>query len=83
MTFAVYPVITSLLYALGPFTENWPLWQRTMLLAPIMVAAIIFVVTPLVMLCFRRFVMVHHPRWENRKQAEPPGSSPGGSVFLS
>jgi antibiotic biosynthesis monooxygenase (ABM) superfamily enzyme len=45
----VYPVITTLLYVLVPLTEGWATWHRTLLITPVMVFAIIFVVTPLIL----------------------------------
>ncbi|MDO1580583.1 hypothetical protein [Rhizobium oryzicola] len=45
----VYPVITGLLYILVPLTEGWATWHRTLLITPIMVSAIMFVVTPLIL----------------------------------
>ncbi len=53
-----YPVITAVLYALAPFTEGWALWQRTLLVAPAMVVAMVWGVIPLVQRRFRRFI---HP----------------------
>ncbi|EUC00134.1 hypothetical protein PMI07_004596 [Rhizobium sp. CF080] len=46
MVVAVYPIITALLYALAPLTEGWSTWQRTLVIAPIMVSSIVFVVGP-------------------------------------
>jgi len=44
----VYPIVTIQLYALSPLTEDWALWQRTLVLTPITVSLIVFVVSPLV-----------------------------------
>lgn len=54
----VYPVITTLLYVVAAWTEGWSIWQRTLLVAPIMVAIVIWGVIPLVQSRFRRFL---HP----------------------
>lgn len=54
----VYPVITALLYVVAAWTEGWTIWQRTLLVAPIMVAIVIWGVIPLVQARFRRFL---HP----------------------
>ena len=48
MVLAVYPLVTALLYLLGPFTQNWEIWHRTLILTPLTVASIIFVIAPLV-----------------------------------
>ena len=53
---AVYPVITAVLYALGPFTEGWSVWQRTILVAPIMVAVMVYGLIPFVQRNFRPFL---------------------------
>jgi len=53
-----YPVITALLYAVSGLTEGWAIWQRTLLVAPAMVATVVWVVIPVVHARFRRFL---HP----------------------
>ncbi len=52
----VYPTITSLLYAMSAFTESWSIWQRTLLVAPLMVAVVVWVVTPAVQKHFHAFI---------------------------
>lgn len=52
----VYPVITSYLYLLGPLTPGWALWQRTLLLVPLMVLTIVFAVSPAINRYFGRFI---------------------------
>jgi len=47
MTVFVYPIVTLLLYALSPLTDNWAVWHRTLVLTPITVSLIVFVVSPL------------------------------------
>lgn len=42
----VYPIVTGLLYALAPLTAGWPLWQRTLILAPTMVAIMVWGLIP-------------------------------------
>lgn len=56
MTLAVYPLVTSLLLLLGPLTDGWPVWQRTMILTPVMVASILYGVLPLVLRAFSPFL---------------------------
>lgn len=48
MIVAVYPLVTALLYLLGPLTRSWEIWHRTLVLTPITVASIVFVITPMV-----------------------------------
>lgn len=48
MIVAVYPLVTALLYLLGPLTRSWEIWHRTLVLTPITVASIVFVITPIV-----------------------------------
>lgn len=54
----VYPIITALLYAVMPLTDGWALWQRTLLIAPIMVGLMIWGLIPTVHKRFGRFLNV-------------------------
>jgi antibiotic biosynthesis monooxygenase (ABM) superfamily enzyme len=51
---AVYVLITGILYGLAPVTQGWALWQRTLLVTPIMVVAMVYAVTPMVQGSLRR-----------------------------
>jgi antibiotic biosynthesis monooxygenase (ABM) superfamily enzyme len=51
-----YPVITAILYAVIPLTGGWLIWQRTLLVAPLMVAAMVWGVIPVVQTRFRGFI---------------------------
>lgn len=51
-----YPVITGILYLVIPQTAGWAIWQRTLLVAPAMVAAMIWGVIPAVQKRFRGFI---------------------------
>ncbi|MCL6706041.1 hypothetical protein M8R20_03410 [Pseudomonas sp. R2.Fl] len=53
---AVYPLVTALLYLLFPLTEGWTLWQRTLVLAPIMVLSIVYGVAPAIHRNFGWFI---------------------------
>jgi len=53
----VYPLITTILYIVLPFTEGWTIWQRTAVIAPIMVFAMVFVVSPFVQKRFSNFFL--------------------------
>ncbi len=57
MLLPVYPFITVLLYIVMPLTEGWTIWQRTLLIAPVMVFSIVFVIAPFVQKHFARFIM--------------------------
>lgn len=54
----VYPLITVLLYLILPLTDGWPIWQRTLLIAPIMVTIMVWGLIPGVQKLFRSFI---HP----------------------
>jgi antibiotic biosynthesis monooxygenase (ABM) superfamily enzyme len=52
----VYPVITVLLYLIFPLTEGWMIWQRTLVIAPLMVGVMIWGVIPTVQRVFHGFI---------------------------
>ncbi|WP_245477999.1 MULTISPECIES: hypothetical protein [unclassified Mesorhizobium] len=52
----VYPLITAILYVVFPLTEQWEIWQRTLVTAPLMVAIMIWGLIPGVQKMFRRFL---------------------------
>jgi antibiotic biosynthesis monooxygenase (ABM) superfamily enzyme len=52
----VYPLITVLLYLILPLTDGWPIWQRTLLIAPIMVTIMVWGLIPGVQKLFRSFI---------------------------
>ncbi len=52
----VYPVITAILNVILPLTGGWTIWQRTLLIAPLMVAIMIWGVIPVVQKYFRSFI---------------------------
>ena len=56
MLVAIYPFVTALLYIVLPLTENWPLWQRTLVIAPVMVFSIIYGIAPAIQRHFGWFV---------------------------
>ena len=53
----VYPLITTILYVVLPLTEGWTIWQRTAIITPIMVFAMVFVVSPFVQKRFANFFL--------------------------
>ena len=52
----VYPIITVLLYLIFPLTDGWTIWQRTLVIAPVMVAIMIWGLIPGVQRLFRSFL---------------------------
>ncbi|AMS40718.1 MULTISPECIES: hypothetical protein [Aminobacter] len=52
----VYPLITALLYIIMPLTDGWTIWQRTLLIAPLMVSVMIWGLIPAVQRVFRGFL---------------------------
>ena len=57
MLLPVYPLITTILYIVLPLTEGWTIWQRTAVITPIMVSAMVFVVSPFVQKRFAGFIL--------------------------
>lgn len=56
----VYPLITTLSYALEPLTAGWTTWQRCLLVAPIMVSAMVFGLIPAIHTHFGQFIRPGH-----------------------
>ncbi len=52
----VYPLITVLLYLLLPILEGWAIWQETLLIAPLMVAMMVWGVIPTIQTRFQAFI---------------------------
>jgi antibiotic biosynthesis monooxygenase (ABM) superfamily enzyme len=52
----VYPLVTVLLYAIFPLTEGWSLWQRTLVLVPIIVVSMVWGIIPAIHRRFHGFV---------------------------
>jgi len=53
----VYPLITLVLSVLGPLTSGWEVWQRTLVLAPVMVGVLVYGLIPFLTKRFRKFLM--------------------------
>ena len=53
----VYPLVTGISYAIGPFTGGWQIWQRGLLLAPIMVPVMVYGLIPFIQTRFRGWLM--------------------------
>ena len=56
VTLGVYPLITALTYLTAPWTTDWPIWGRTLLIAPVMVGIILYVLLPLIHQSFHGFL---------------------------
>lgn len=52
----VYPLITGLLYLLLPMLQGWAIWQETLVIAPLMVAMMVWGVIPAIQRRFNRFI---------------------------
>lgn len=52
----VYPLITTILYLVFPLTDGWTIWQRTLVVAPIMVLLMIWGLIPGVQRLFHNFL---------------------------
>jgi antibiotic biosynthesis monooxygenase (ABM) superfamily enzyme len=52
----VYPLITLLLYLVLPLLDGWPIWQETVVIAPIMVTIMVWGLIPTVQRVFRGFL---------------------------
>ncbi|MER8954568.1 hypothetical protein NKH98_17870 [Mesorhizobium sp. M0833] len=52
----VYPLITAILYVVFPLTQGWQIWQRTLVIAPVMVSIMIWGLIPGVQRMFRGFL---------------------------
>lgn len=46
MMLGAYPLITALLYVTAPFTSNWALWAKGLIVIPPMVFGMVFFITP-------------------------------------
>ncbi|WP_460274032.1 hypothetical protein [Celeribacter sp. ULVN23_4] len=42
----VYPLVTALIYALAPFTQDWQVWQRNLVMVPMIVLSMVFIIIP-------------------------------------
>ena len=44
----VYPLVTLLLYGVAALTPGWAMWQRAMIIVPIVVICMVYVIIPLI-----------------------------------
>jgi len=71
MVLGVYPIITLYLYALFPLTDGWQLWQRTLVLVPLMVVSIVFGLMPFIQKRFGGFIAGRRPAPTPAPSAQP------------
>lgn len=45
---AVYPLVTGLAYLMQATAHDWEIWQRHLVVVPIIVLAMVFVIIPLI-----------------------------------
>jgi len=61
MTLAVYPVVTLYLYVLMPLTPGWQMWQRSLVLVPVMASTIVLLIVPFIGKHFGSFIAGKKP----------------------
>jgi len=61
MTLAVYPVVTLYLYVLMPLTPGWQMWQRSLVLVPVMASTIVLLIVPFIGKHFGTFIAGKKP----------------------
>lgn len=44
----VYPIVTLVLYALMSLTQGWGIWQRNLVMVPIMIVAMVYGIIPFI-----------------------------------
>ncbi|MBH0237346.1 hypothetical protein [Methylobrevis albus] len=58
----VYPIITLILYVILPLTDGWATWQRTLLIAPIMVGIMVWGLIPTIQQRFAGWINPAAPK---------------------
>ena len=53
----VYPVITAILYGMVALTTGWEVWERTLVLAPLMVGLMVYILIPFITTRFKGYLM--------------------------
>ncbi|WP_321336750.1 hypothetical protein [uncultured Cohaesibacter sp.] len=44
----VYPLVTILLYGIAAITPQWHLWQRALIMVPLVVIAMVYLIIPFI-----------------------------------
>ncbi|AJE45618.1 hypothetical protein [Celeribacter indicus] len=52
----VYPLVTFLIYVLAPFTSGWAIWQRNLIMVPLIVLVMNFAIIPFIHTRCRRWI---------------------------
>lgn len=52
----VYPLVTAVIYALAPLTSDWSIWQRNLVMVPIIVLSMVFFIIPRIHRHFGRWL---------------------------
>ncbi len=53
---AVYPLVTGFAYLMQLAAHDWPIWQRHLVVVPVIVLAMVFVIIPRIQALFARLV---------------------------
>ena len=53
----VYPLITAISYATAPLTAGWDIWQRGLIITPIMAPIMVYGLIPFIQTRFRSWLM--------------------------
>lgn len=67
-----YPLIVAIQAAIQPFTADWPIWARSLLVTPLMVAGMVFVIIPFI---HRRLSGWIRPTAPGRGAGRAPGTA--------
>ncbi|SFO36328.1 hypothetical protein SAMN04488056_10519 [Cohaesibacter marisflavi] len=54
----VYPLVTLLLYGIAAMTPQWQLWQRAMIMVPLVVIAMVYLIIPFIQQRMQAFITV-------------------------
>ena len=52
----VYPLVTAAIYLLAPLTTGWQVWQRNLVMVPIIVVAMVWLIIPTIQRRLSRFL---------------------------
>lgn len=48
ITAFTYPLVTLVLFLLGPITAPWPAWQKSLVIVPIIVPIMVWAIIPII-----------------------------------